>query len=118
VEQKPVSRKRPLLFFLAVITGLPYLVYKLIQRSNELRAQQQQRMMIPQYGGPPPEAALVMHDFVAENPIELSIRQGETIQVLSKVDPATGAPCEWWQGRSSHGMTGIFPANYVQIIYQ
>lgn len=114
VQPKQVPRKRPLLFFLAVITGLPYLVYKLIQRSNEIRARQQ-RMMIPQYGGPPPETAIVMHDFIAENPIELTIRKGETIDVLSTVDPATGLPCEWWQGRSSNGMIGIFPANYVQI---
>ena len=96
------------------MTGLPYIMYKLIQRSNQLR-QQQQRMMIPQYGGPPPEAARVIHDFVAENPIELTIRKGETIHVLSKVDPATGAPCDWWQGRSANGTIGIFPANYVHI---
>ncbi len=109
-----VSRKRPIIIFLALVTGLPYIMYKLIQRSNQLR-QQQQRMMIPQYSGAPPEPARVIHDFVAENPIELTIRRGETIHVLSKVDPATGAPCNWWQGRSANGTIGIFPANYVQI---
>lgn len=109
-----VSRKRPIIIFLALVTGLPYIVYKLIQRSNQLRLQRE-RMMIPQHGGPPPEAARVIHDFVAENPIELTIRRGEIIQVLSKVDPASGAPCDWWQGRSATGVIGIFPANYVQI---
>lgn len=111
----PVSRKRPIIIFLAIVTGLPYLIYKLIQRSNEIRARQQ-RMMIPQYGGPPPELATVMHDFIGENPIELTIHRGDTIQVLSKVDPATGLPCEWWQGRLNNGTIGIFPANYVQIV--
>ncbi|KAI8370019.1 Peroxin 13, N-terminal region-domain-containing protein [Blakeslea trispora] len=111
-----ISRKRSILFFLALVTGLPYFIYKLIQRSNRLRQQQlQNRMMIPQYGGPPPEVARVMHNFVAEAPIELSLKQGETVEVLSKVDPATGAPCEWWQGRSANGVIGIFPANFVQI---
>lgn len=113
-QQQRVSRKRPIIIFLALVTGLPYLMYKLIQRSNQLR-QQRERMMIPQHGGPPPEAARVIHDFIAENPIELTIRRGEVIQVLSKVDPATGAPCDWWQGRSATGVIGIFPANYVQL---
>lgn len=111
----PTLRKRPIIIFLAIITGLPYLMYKLIQRSNEIRARQQ-RMMIPQYGGPPPELATVMYDFIGETPIELTIRRGDTIQVLSKVDPATGLPCEWWQGRLHNGSIGIFPANYVQIV--
>ncbi|OBZ91348.1 Peroxisomal membrane protein PAS20 [Choanephora cucurbitarum] len=111
-----VTRKRSILLFLALVTGLPYFIYKLIQRSNRFRQQQMQtRMMIPQYGGPPPETARVMHDFVAEAPIELSLKQGEKVEVLSKVDPATGAPCEWWQGRSANGVIGIFPANFVQI---
>lgn len=121
VQQQPaqqqvtrVSRKRPIIIFLALVTGLPYLMYKLIQRSNQLR-QQQQRMMIPQQYGGPPEIARVIHDFVAENPIELTIRRGETVHVLSKVDPATGAPCDWWQGRNANGVIGIFPANYVQL---
>jgi peroxin-13 len=120
-EQQPqqqqvarVSRKRPVIIFLALVTGLPYLIYKLIQRSHEYRARQQ-RMMIPQYSGAPPEMARVVHDFVAENPIELTIRKGEIISVLSKVDPATGEPCDWWQGRTANGVIGIFPANYVQI---
>ncbi|KAL7335390.1 Peroxisomal membrane protein PAS20 [Mucor circinelloides] len=110
-----VSRKRPIIIFLALVTGLPYLMYKLIQRSNEYNRARQARMMIPQYGGPPPELARVMHDFVAENPVELTIRRGEMIHVLSKVDPATGGPCDWWQGRTANGTIGIFPANYVQI---
>lgn len=109
-----VSRKRPVIIFLALVTGLPYLIYKLIQRSKEYRARQQ-RMMIPQYSGGPPDTARVIHDFVAENPIELTIRRGELISVLSKVDPATGGPCDWWQGRTANGSIGIFPANYVQI---
>ncbi|RCI03117.1 Peroxisomal membrane protein PAS20 [Rhizopus stolonifer] len=115
-EGPRVSRKRPVLLFLALVTGLPYIMYKLIQRSNHYRQQQmQQRMMIPQFSGPPPETARVMHDFVAESPIELSLQKGDTVHVLSKVDPATGAPCEWWQGRSANGTVGIFPANYVHI---
>lgn len=109
-----VSHKRPVIIFLALVTGLPYLIYKLIQRSKEYRARRQ-RMMIPQFSGAPPEFARVIYDFVAENPIELTIRRGETISVLSKVDPATGAPCDWWQGRTANGVIGIFPANYVQI---
>jgi peroxin-13 len=113
-QQVTVSRKRPVLIFLALVTGIPYLMYRLIKRSNEYRAQQM-RMMITQPGMGPPEMARAMYDFVAEQPIELNLRKGEMVEVLSKVDPATGAPCEWWQGRSSNGAVGIFPATYVQI---
>ncbi|KAI7904388.1 Peroxin 13, N-terminal region-domain-containing protein [Cokeromyces recurvatus] len=105
--------KRSVLFFLALITGLPYLMYKLIQKSNEYKLRQ--RMIIPQISAPPPEIARVIHNFIAESPIELDLRQGEMIHVLSKVDPATGLVSEWWQGRNAHGDIGVFPANFVQI---
>ncbi|KAI8968553.1 Peroxin 13, N-terminal region-domain-containing protein [Mycotypha africana] len=116
-KQLQYRSKRPLIIFLALVTGLPYITYRLIKRANENRKRQlQERMLIPQFGGAPPEVARAVYDFVAENPIELPLRQGETVEVLSKVDPATGMPCEWWQGRKPDGSFGIFPANYVQIV--
>ncbi|KAI9483934.1 MAG: Peroxin 13, N-terminal region-domain-containing protein [Benjaminiella poitrasii] len=113
VAQRPSRSKRPIIIFLALVTGLPYLMYKLIQKSKEYRLRQ--RMMIPQFSGPPPQLARVVHDFVAASPIELTIRQGELIHVLSTVDPATGMMSDWWQGRNENGAVGVFPANFVQI---
>ncbi|KAG1474681.1 hypothetical protein G6F56_000207 [Rhizopus delemar] len=109
--QQTSSKRRPVLLFLAIVTGLPYLIYKLLQRSHRLK---QERMMIPQYGGPV-ELARVIHTFHGENPMELTIQQGQDIQILSKVDPVSGLPCDWWQGRSHNGSIGIFPANHVHI---
>ncbi|KAG0746613.1 hypothetical protein G6F57_006583 [Rhizopus arrhizus] len=115
VQISQSRNRRPVILFLAIITGLPYIMYKLIQRSHEHSLkEQQQRMMIPQYGGPV-EMARVIHDFNGENQMELTIRRGDVIQILSKVDPATGLPCDWWQGRLPNGLIGIFPANHVQI---
>ncbi|CAO3698666.1 hypothetical protein G6F70_003596 [Rhizopus microsporus] len=109
------TKRRSVILFLAIVTGLPYVIYTLIQKSHErIKEQQQQRMMIPQYGGPI-ETARVIHDFIGENPMELTIRKGDLVYILSKIDPATGLPCDWWQGRLPNGAIGIFPANHVSV---
>lgn len=101
--QPIVKRRKSVLFFLTLVFGLPYLMYKLLQRS--------QRQTLPGKE----ELATAMYDFIAESPMELSLRRGDVVQVLSKHDPNTGAPSEWWQGRLSNGSVGLFPASYVQL---
>ncbi|KAI7865233.1 hypothetical protein BDF14DRAFT_1875630 [Spinellus fusiger] len=53
------------------------------------------------------EKQIALYDFDAANSDELSIRQGDVIQVTSKEDN------NWWQGILNH-RTGIFPSNYVE----
>lgn len=46
-------------------------------------------------------------NYTAEEPIELTIRKGDTISVISKDE--TG----WWKGKFE-GKIGFFPSNYVK----
>lgn len=49
---------------------------------------------------------LAKYDFDAEMPGEMSIRKGQTLVLLEKVDQG------WWKGRIGEN-EGLFPANYV-----
>lgn len=63
---------------------------------------------------PPPSVqtvlsvAQVFNSYHAEDTSELTITEGETIEVLHKFDNG------WWIGRNAHGLTGTFPSNFVQ----
>ncbi|KAI9244176.1 Peroxin 13, N-terminal region-domain-containing protein [Phascolomyces articulosus] len=105
-QQKP--KRRSLLYILAVFVGLPYAIYKLIMAARQYH---ERRMLL----NGREEIATAMYDFVAEGPMELNLRQGDTVIITSKVDPATGQPSDWWQGHLQNGARGIFPANYVTL---
>ncbi|KAI9013830.1 Peroxin 13, N-terminal region-domain-containing protein [Phycomyces nitens] len=122
VEQKPTHRRRAAIIFMAVVFGLPYMVFKLMQRASHQREMERQMLMQARgfgtqgpYFNQPQEVTHALHDFVAETPMELNLRRGDTVYILSKVDPATGAPSQWWQGQLEDGSVGIFPGNYVAI---
>nr|XP_014275949.1 endophilin-A isoform X2 [Halyomorpha halys] len=50
-----------------------------------------------------------LYDFDAENPGELSFKEGETITLTNKIDE------NWYEG-SLNGRTGYFPVTYVQVV--
>lgn len=56
------------------------------------------------------EFCTALYDYQAQQPGDLTIRQGDKIEV---VDRATD-PSGWWLGRLN-GVEGNFPANYVQL---
>ncbi|KAG8214726.1 hypothetical protein J3R82DRAFT_9814 [Butyriboletus roseoflavus] len=53
----------------------------------------------------------VMYDYEAQGPDELSIKEGEVLELsYGGQDRADG----WWEGYSNDGRKGIFPSNYVR----
>jgi len=63
-------------------------------------------------GGPPPgpqvERCKALYDFDPENDDELGFQTGTVIEIVEKSG-------EWWKG-TLNGKTGIFPANFVEVI--
>ena len=52
--------------------------------------------------------AKVTFDYEAENDDELSLKEGEIVEVLSQEEEG------WWKG-SLNGKVGVFPANFVEL---
>ncbi|KAJ8264176.1 hypothetical protein GJAV_G00146070 [Gymnothorax javanicus] len=55
--------------------------------------------------------ARARYDFSARDRTELSLREGDTVKIISKKDPNG-----WWKGEV-YGRVGLFPANYVEEDY-
>jgi peroxin-13 len=127
-DSKPKISRKPILIFVFMVIGLPYLMHKLIQlitKQQEQQQQQQQQQMpgvdpaLLQQGKIDPsklEFARATYDFNGESQMELSLKKGDIVAILSKVDPATNQVSQWWRGRLRDGRMGMFPANYVEIV--
>lgn len=111
---------KPLLIFLAAVFGFPFLLRKFIAKLSEI----QQRKL----GNTAPHAtngsldprslefARAIYDFTPENPqIELTLKKGDLMAVISKQDPM-GNPSEWWRVRTKKGDIGYVPYNYLELI--
>ncbi|XP_026863439.2 sorting nexin-18b [Electrophorus electricus] len=55
--------------------------------------------------------AIVLYDFVSENPGEISVVENEVLTLYSE-DIVDG----WLEGVNSRGQSGLFPASYVEIL--
>ncbi|RKP33557.1 Peroxin 13, N-terminal region-domain-containing protein, partial [Dimargaris cristalligena] len=135
---------KPLVVFILVVVGLPYLMLKLIRKMSESQRKRQLEQggdnngqgLLPPAGSAEPvkgpdgavastaanalnpaqlEFAQALYDFAGEPPVELSFKRGTIIAILNKAD-AQGQPSAWWRGRLRTGQVGYFPANYVEII--
>lgn len=131
-EQKtapgPKMSRKPLIIFILMVVGLPYMMHKLIQLISSSQKLQQQQMALN--GGPAAangaaaaaidpsklEFARAVYDFAAESQQELTMKKGDIVAIISKTDPTTNAVSQWWRGRLRDGTMGMFPANYVEII--
>lgn len=63
----------------------------------------------------PPTRKLVRanYSFMAENANEISLQKGDTVTVVNEIDAG------WWVGENQkNGETGLFPANYCEVIGQ
>ena len=54
--------------------------------------------------------AKAMYHFEPRVAAELPMRRGDMLTVTKRID------ANWLEGRNVHGQSGIFPANYVQIM--
>jgi peroxin-13 len=116
----PKMSRKPLIIFLLMVVGLPYLMHKLIK---VITAKQQMLVNTTQpenvLAGIDPsklEFARAMYDFTPESQSELTLKKGDIIAIISKLDPNTNQMSQWWRGRLRDGTMGMFPANYVEII--
>jgi len=121
--------KKPFFVFLIAVFGLPYLMGKLIKalaRSQEEEARRRQQLVGP--NGEPQSAALdptkldfcrVLYDYSPEtqesNGIDLAVKKGDIVAVLSKSDPM-GNASEWWRCRARDGGVGYLPGPYLETI--
>ncbi|CAG8506390.1 2581_t:CDS:2 [Acaulospora colombiana] len=123
-EGRKYSRRLLVLFVVAVL-GIPYIMHKFIK----IVSQRQQMSGVPPEGvsesmvpwkkvsNSPQnlEFCRALYDFKGESPVELTLRRGDIIAILSKTD-LRGQQSQWWRGRLRNGEQGLFPSNYVEII--
>ncbi|KAM5465255.1 Peroxisomal membrane protein PAS20 [Microsporum audouinii] len=123
---RPKPSKKPFFFFLAAVFGLPYLMSKLIRvlaRSQEQEAKRQQELLNEAQQGSIDPSKLdfcrVLYDYSPDTQttggIDLSVKKGDLVAVLSKSDPM-GNPSEWWRCRSRDGSVGYLPSPYLEAI--
>jgi peroxin-13 len=124
----PKPSKKPFLVFLLAAFGLPYLMGKLIRvlakSQEEAAARQQQQAPQPGevldpsqlefcrllYDFPPPN-----HDAAAVSGVDLQVKKGDLVAVLTKLDPL-GQPSDWWRCRARDGRVGYLPGVYLEEI--
>ncbi|KAI4881259.1 hypothetical protein NFI96_028879 [Prochilodus magdalenae] len=78
--------------------------FKQPEQSGSSYTHQPSRGMSERYFG----TAKVRYDFSARDRTELSLREGDTVKIISKK-----AHNGWWKGEV-YGRVGLFPANYVE----
>ncbi|KAI1171796.1 hypothetical protein F4777DRAFT_35234 [Nemania sp. FL0916] len=115
--------RKPLIFFLLAAFGLPYLMSKAI-RSLAASAEEEERKRMETMGQNAPldpsklEFCRVLYDFTPESGnatqgVDLAVKKGDFIAVLSKSDPL-GNPSEWWRCRARDGRLGYLPATFLE----
>jgi len=123
--------KKPFIFFLVAVFGLPYLMGKLIKAlaKGQEEAARHQREGLPQPGEVPDAASdpakadfcRALYDFVPEaqagavQGLDLAVKKGDLVAVLSKTDPLGNASA-WWRCRARDGRVGYLPAPYLEPI--
>jgi len=133
-DGRPKPSKKPFIVFMLAVFGLPYLMGKLIRSlaaSQEAEAQRQ-------LAASPYDAATgeqqpldpskldfcrVLYDYTpqlqpgqqAQQGLDLEVKKGDLVAVLSKTDPI-GNASEWWRCRARNGQMGYLPSPYLETI--
>ncbi|KAK1848479.1 peroxisomal membrane protein [Colletotrichum chrysophilum] len=121
----PKASRKPLFFFILAAFGLPYLMRKMINTMAQSAEEEERRRMAlagEQQALDPSKLdyCRVMYDFTpqagnAVKDVDMEVRKGELIAVLSKSDPM-GNPSEWWRCRARDGRMGYLPSTYLEVI--
>lgn len=126
----PKASKKPLIFFLLAIFGVPYAMHKLVHILSE-RAHAQAAAnggILPGQMPPLDPATLTfaraLYPFTPSNSSELALKDNEIVAITGKLDPRTGAEVdprmevegEWWKGRTREGREGWFPRKWVEVL--
>ncbi|KAL8714793.1 MAG: hypothetical protein Q9220_001306 [cf. Caloplaca sp. 1 TL-2023] len=121
----PTPSKKPFLVFLLAVFGLPYLMSKLIRSlASQQQSQQQSQLQNQQQQPIDPSSLLfcrVLYDYTPPNPssaegVDLPVKKGDLVAVLSKSDPTTGQVSEWWKCRTRDGRVGYLPGVWLEGI--
>jgi peroxin-13 len=120
--------KKPFFMFLIALFGLPYLMGKLIKIMARSQEEEAKRRQLVGPNGEPGSASLdpakldfcrVLYDYTPEtqesNGIDLAVKKGDIVAVLSKSDPM-GNASEWWRCRARDGRVGYLPGPYLETI--
>ncbi|KAI0141622.1 hypothetical protein GGR57DRAFT_487048 [Xylariaceae sp. FL1272] len=121
---QPKPSRKPLIFFLLAAFGLPYLMGKAIramaasaeeEERKRMEAMEQNAVLDPSKL----EFCRVLYDFTPEagnatQGVDLAVKKGDFIAVLSKSDPL-GNPSEWWRCRARDGRLGYLPSTFLEL---
>lgn len=126
----PKPSKKPFFMFLVAVFGLPYLMGKLIKTLARSQEAQRRQLMVGANGEPSGQSSApldpskldfcrVLYDYTPESQestgIDLAVKKGDIVAVLSKSDPM-GNASEWWRCRARDGRVGYLPGPYLETI--
>lgn len=125
--------RKPFIFFVVAVFGLPYLMGKLIRALASTQEAEQQRQLASSPYSPDGQQqpidpskldfCRVLYDYTPQaqagqqfqDGIDLAVKKGDLVAVLSKTDPS-GQPSEWWRCRARDGGVGYLPSPYLETI--
>lgn len=127
---QPRPSRKPFIFFIVAVFGLPYLMGKLIRALAASQEAEQQRALTAggAEGAQPLDPSKldfcrVLYDYTPQMPpgqpmtegVDLAVSKGDLVAVLSKTDPM-GQESEWWRCRARDGRMGYLPSPYLETI--
>ncbi|KAK8851496.1 peroxisomal membrane protein PAS20 [Apiospora arundinis] len=117
---QPKPSRKPLVFFLLAAFGLPYVMSRVIRSFATSQEEQRKRLEAASASDATSqlEFCRVLYDFAPQTGAQgtdLSVKKGDFVAVLSKNDPQTGAPSEWWKCRARDSRVGWLPSTFLEI---
>ena len=129
---QPRPSRKPFVFFMAAVFGLPYLMTKLIRALAASQEAEQQKQLAnggwsengqQQLDPSKLDFCRVLYDYTPQTQpgqqyqegIDLAVKKGDLVAVLSKAD-FNGQASEWWRCRSRDGRMGYLPSPYLEPI--
>ena len=133
-DAPPRPSRKPFIFFIVAVFGLPYLMTKLIRAlAASQEAEQQKQLANAPFSADGQQQSLdpskldfcrVLYDYTPQlqpgqtqpqEGIDIIVKKGDLVAVLSKTDPM-GQTSEWWRCRARDGRMGYLPSPYLETI--